>query len=78
VDVLESKQDALRLKQDALLGALREMRTVIVAYSGGADSAYLAWAAREALGDRAVAIARKPLEATVRTTCRQYLASTQR
>jgi uncharacterized protein len=29
---------------------------VIVAYSGGADSAYLAWAAREALGDRAVAI----------------------
>ena len=32
------------------------MGSVIVAYSGGADSAYLAWAARQALGDRAVAI----------------------
>ncbi len=32
------------------------MRSVIVAYSGGADSAYLAWAAHRALGDQAVAI----------------------
>src|SRR5580700_9676760 len=32
------------------------MGSVIIAYSGGADSAYLAWAAREALGDRAIAI----------------------
>ena len=29
---------------------------MIVAYSGGADSAYLAWAAHSALGDHAVAI----------------------
>ena len=29
---------------------------MIVAYSGGADSAYLAWAAQRALGDKAVAI----------------------
>jgi uncharacterized protein len=56
VDVLETKQDALSLKQDALLAALRDMGSVIIAYSGGADSAYLAWAAREALGDRAIAI----------------------
>src|SRR5580658_957758 len=43
-------------KQDALLSALRELGNVIVAYSGGTDSAYLAWAAAQALGDRAVAI----------------------
>jgi pyridinium-3,5-biscarboxylic acid mononucleotide sulfurtransferase len=32
------------------------MGRVIVAYSGGADSAYLAWAATQVLGDNAVAI----------------------
>jgi uncharacterized protein len=43
-------------KEEKLLDALRDLRSVIVAYSGGADSAYLAWAARRALGDKAVAI----------------------
>jgi pyridinium-3,5-biscarboxylic acid mononucleotide sulfurtransferase len=46
----------LERKQQDLLAALERMGSVIVAYSGGADSAYLAWAANRALGDRAVAI----------------------
>jgi uncharacterized protein len=43
-------------RQDALLSILRGMGRVIVAYSGGTDSAYLAWAATQALGENAVAI----------------------
>src|SRR5277367_3707637 len=43
-------------KQAVLIEALRGLRSVIVAYSGGADSAYLAWAAQRALGDGAIAV----------------------
>jgi uncharacterized protein len=43
-------------KQANLLDALRSLGSTIVAFSGGADSAYLAWAAREALGDAALAV----------------------
>jgi pyridinium-3,5-biscarboxylic acid mononucleotide sulfurtransferase len=46
----------LEEKQERLLAQLRGMDRVIVAYSGGTDSAYLAWAANEALGERAIAI----------------------
>ena len=43
-------------KQDRLFDLLRDMGRVIVAYSGGTDSAYLAWAAKQALGENALAI----------------------
>jgi pyridinium-3,5-biscarboxylic acid mononucleotide sulfurtransferase len=46
----------LAAKQTALLDALGRMHRVIVAFSGGADSAYLAWAAHQALGVDALAI----------------------
>jgi uncharacterized protein len=48
--------DRLAEKQDKLLAVLRDLGQVIVAYSGGTDSAYLAWAATRALGVGAVAI----------------------
>ena len=48
--------DALEEKQSRLFDILRGLRRVIVAYSGGTDSAYLAWAARQAVGHNAIAI----------------------
>jgi uncharacterized protein len=42
-------------KQDILLERLREVDSLIVAFSGGADSAYLAWAAHTAIGQRSLA-----------------------
>ena len=46
----------LKQKQDKLFAILRDLEKVLVAYSGGTDSAYLAWAAAKVLGDNAVAI----------------------
>jgi pyridinium-3,5-biscarboxylic acid mononucleotide sulfurtransferase len=43
-------------KERQLLANLAELPSVIVALSGGADSAYLAWAAQKALGQRALSV----------------------
>jgi uncharacterized protein len=48
---LSTEQKELRLLQQ-----LAEFHSVIVALSGGADSAYLAWAAHRAIGDRALSV----------------------
>src|SRR3954452_18281656 len=43
-------------KERALGDALASLDSVIVAYSGGVDSAYLAYIASRTLGDRAIAV----------------------
>jgi uncharacterized protein len=43
-------------KQEQLFQALENLERVIVAFSGGTDSAYLAWAAHRALGSNALAV----------------------
>ena len=53
---MTSPVDILALKQEALIESLRGLGRMIVAFSGGTDSAYLAWAAKQALGDDALAI----------------------
>src|ERR1043165_9066147 len=47
---------ALREKERNLFERLAAMERVIVAFSGGTDSAYLAWAAHRTLGENAIAI----------------------
>lgn len=43
-------------KENFLLSQLSKISSLIVAFSGGADSAYLAWAAHRALGERALSM----------------------
>lgn len=43
-------------KEELLLSRLAKIPSLIVALSGGADSAYLAWAANRALGARALSV----------------------
>jgi pyridinium-3,5-biscarboxylic acid mononucleotide sulfurtransferase len=43
-------------KEQSLLAKLAELPSVIVALSGGTDSAYLAWAAHQVLGSKALSV----------------------
>jgi len=43
-------------KEQVLLATLGDLPSLIVALSGGIDSAYLAWAAHQALGENALAV----------------------
>ncbi len=47
---------ALRQKEERLFSILGGMGRVLVAFSGGTDSAYLAWAANHVLGPSAIAM----------------------
>lgn len=46
----------LQAKSDALQARLVETGRLLVAFSGGVDSSYLAWAAKQAIGDNALAV----------------------
>src|SRR4029077_8244527 len=46
----------IETKREQLQGHLRKLGLLLVAYSGGVDSAYLAWAAYQALGEKMLAI----------------------
>jgi pyridinium-3,5-biscarboxylic acid mononucleotide sulfurtransferase len=51
-----SPESALQQKEQTLRRILRDMNSAIIAYSGGIDSAYLAVAAAQELGTRALAV----------------------
>jgi uncharacterized protein len=49
-------QCEINRKENALRSRLASLGSLLVAYSGGTDSAFLAWAAHEVLGERTLAV----------------------
>src|ERR1700728_4998905 len=43
-------------KEEQLFGSLRSLDSLLIAFAGGADSAYRAWAAHTALANRALSV----------------------
>jgi pyridinium-3,5-biscarboxylic acid mononucleotide sulfurtransferase len=68
VEAMEALNGETRAKYERLQAILREMESVLIAYSGGVDSALLLKVARDVLGERAVgAIAASPAYADEET-----------
>ena len=65
-----TKPGDLETRRAALERILREMDSVVVAYSGGVDSAYLAVAAHRALGARSLRGGSPPLATVARARTR--------
>src|ERR1700745_3974549 len=49
-------QCEINRKENALRSRLASLGSLLVAYSGGTDSAFLAWTAHEVLGERMLAV----------------------
>src|SRR5438046_8517710 len=68
-DNIDAIDAETRVKYEHLQAILREMESVLVAYSGGVDSALLLKVAHDVLGSRAIgAIASSPVYAPEETT----------
>ncbi len=53
---MQASETGMNAKESQLQAELRQLGRVLVAYSGGVDSAYLAWAAHRALGNDMLAV----------------------
>jgi pyridinium-3,5-biscarboxylic acid mononucleotide sulfurtransferase len=56
IEAMHAPETDLDAKSSQLHANLRQLGRVLVAYSGGVDSAYLAWAAHQTLGNNMLAV----------------------